>query len=113
MYNVGESVHRCGVHGHNLMCFKCGTLPLHHNLAGQPKGAVLSHDAFHSQSMAKLAVVGYSSQDTYLHLAPLFHIGGLQHSLQMTFSPHVTFVYKFLTRYIIALLTYHHFSVAI
>lgn len=31
--------------------------------------------------MAKLAVVGYSSADTYLHAAPLCHIGGLSSAL--------------------------------
>jgi hypothetical protein len=31
--------------------------------------------------MAKLAVVGYCRGDTYLHVAPLCHIGGLSSAL--------------------------------
>lgn len=33
--------------------------------------------------MAKLAVVGYNRSDTYLHLAPLCHIGGINSALAM------------------------------
>lgn len=33
------------------------------------------------QTLAKLLAVGYSSGDTYLHCAPLFHIGGLSSAL--------------------------------
>jgi acyl-activating enzyme 14 len=38
---------------------------------------MLSHASINHQSLVKLAVVQYSSSDTYLHMAPLFHIGGL------------------------------------
>eukprot|EP00775_Hariotina_reticulata_P003283 gene3283-3560_t len=33
------------------------------------------------QSLCKLVRVGYCSSDVYLHLAPLFHIGGLSSAL--------------------------------
>ena len=63
-----------------------------------PKPARLSHAAVWAQSRAKLGVVGYSPDDVYLHLAPLFHIGGLssahaalaagaRHALLARFSP--------------------------
>jgi acyl-activating enzyme 14 len=42
-----------------------------------PKPARLSHGALCHQSRAKLAIVGYSADDVYLHLAPLFHVGGI------------------------------------
>ena len=35
------------------------------------------------QAAAKLLVVGYSSNDVYLHTAPLFHIGGLSSAVAM------------------------------
>jgi acyl-activating enzyme 14 len=56
--------------GGALICFTSGT-------TGASKGALLSHASIMHQSMAKLAVVRYSSNDVYLHVAPLFHIGGL------------------------------------
>jgi acyl-CoA synthetase (AMP-forming)/AMP-acid ligase II len=56
--------------GAALICFTSGT-------TGASKGAVLSHASIMHQSMAKLAVVQYSCDDVYLHVAPLFHIGGL------------------------------------
>jgi acyl-activating enzyme 14 len=31
--------------------------------------------------MCKLVTVGYAASDTYLHLAPLFHIGGISSAL--------------------------------
>lgn len=56
--------------GAALICFTSGT-------TGASKAAVLSHVSILHQSMAKLAVVQYSADDVYLHVAPLFHIGGL------------------------------------
>jgi acyl-activating enzyme 14 len=53
-----------------LIVFTSGT-------TGASKGAVLSHASLVHQSAAKLAVVGYRASDTYLHMAPLFHVGGL------------------------------------
>ena len=45
------------------------------------QAARLTHSALRAASAAKLAVVGYSRSDTYLHLAPLFHVGGLSSAL--------------------------------
>lgn len=56
--------------GAAMMVFTSGT-------TGAAKGVVLSHSAFHAQSLVKLALVGTDPRDTYLHTAPLFHIGGL------------------------------------
>ncbi|MEW5304347.1 MAG: hypothetical protein WDW38_011016 [Sanguina aurantia] len=56
--------------GAALLVFTSGT-------TGRPKAVTLSHASLHAQSLVKLATVGYSSTDTYLHMAPLFHIGGL------------------------------------
>ncbi|GBF96919.1 hypothetical protein Rsub_08999 [Raphidocelis subcapitata] len=60
--------------GGALIVFTSGT-------TSTPKGAVLAHTALLHQSMAKLAVVGYSARDSYLHAAPLCHIGGLSSAL--------------------------------
>ncbi|GAQ89797.1 AMP-dependent synthetase and ligase family protein [Klebsormidium nitens] len=59
-----------------LICFTSGT-------TGAPKAAVLSHTALVTQSLAKIAGVGYSDRDVYLHAAPLCHIGGLSSALGM------------------------------
>ncbi|KAI4299703.1 hypothetical protein L6164_033137 [Bauhinia variegata] len=50
---------------------------------GKPKGVTLSHGAFIVQSPAKIAIVGYSEDDIYLHTAPLCHIGGLSSAMAM------------------------------
>lgn len=42
-----------------------------------PKPVRLSHAALWHQTRAKISAVGYARDDCYLHLAPLFHIGGL------------------------------------
>ncbi|KAI4299701.1 hypothetical protein L6164_033135 [Bauhinia variegata] len=50
---------------------------------GKPKGVTLSYGAFIVQSLAKIAIVGYSEDDIYLHTAPLCHIGGLSSAMAM------------------------------
>lgn len=62
--------------GTALICFTSGT-------TGQPKGVALSHAAFHVQSLSKLAMVHYNRADVYLHVAPLFHVGGLSSAFAM------------------------------
>jgi acyl-activating enzyme 14 len=44
---------------------------------GAPKAAALTHASFAATTAAKLAVVGYEASDTFLHAAPLCHVGGL------------------------------------
>jgi acyl-CoA synthetase (AMP-forming)/AMP-acid ligase II len=77
-----------------LICFTSGT-------SGAAKGVIVTHSALHAQSLAKLAVVGYSEEDVFLHAAPLFHIGGISSALAvlMAGSRHV-----FLEKYSPALL---------
>ncbi|KAE8655306.1 2-succinylbenzoate--CoA ligase [Hibiscus syriacus] len=50
---------------------------------GKPKGVVISHTALIVQSLAKVAIVGYSDDDVYLHTTPLCHIGGLSSAMAM------------------------------
>ncbi|CAI5529118.1 unnamed protein product [Closterium sp. Naga37s-1] len=45
--------------------------------------AALSHTALISQSLAKLACAGYCHDDTFLHVAPLCHIGSISSLLAM------------------------------
>ena len=52
------------------MCYTSGT-------AGAPKAVMLSHGGVCAATRAKLEVVGYDAGDTYLHVAPLYHVGGL------------------------------------
>lgn len=59
-----------------IICFTSGT-------SGRPKGVAINHSAFITQSLAKIAVVGYGEDDVYLHTAPLCHIGGLSSALAM------------------------------
>lgn len=70
--------------GAALICFTSGT-------SAAAKGVVITHNALHAQSLAKLAVVGYSEEDVFLHAAPLFHIGGISSALAvlMAGSRHV------------------------
>ncbi|XP_039050361.1 2-succinylbenzoate--CoA ligase, chloroplastic/peroxisomal-like isoform X1 [Hibiscus syriacus] len=59
-----------------VICFTSGT-------TGRPKGVVMSHTALIVQSLAKVAIVGYSEDDVYLHTTPLCHIGGLSSAMAM------------------------------
>uniref|UniRef100_A0A2P2LMI1 2-succinylbenzoateCoA ligaseic/peroxisomal-like isoform X5 n=1 Tax=Rhizophora mucronata TaxID=61149 RepID=A0A2P2LMI1_RHIMU len=59
-----------------IVCFTSGT-------TGKPKGVIISHSALMVQSMAKVAILGYSEDDVYLHTTPLCHIGGLSSALAM------------------------------
>ncbi|XP_048141105.1 2-succinylbenzoate--CoA ligase, chloroplastic/peroxisomal [Rhodamnia argentea] len=59
-----------------IICFTSGT-------TGKPKGVAIGHSALFIQSMAKIAICGYSENDVYLHTAPLCHIGGLSSAMAM------------------------------
>ncbi|KAG7593435.1 AMP-dependent synthetase/ligase [Arabidopsis thaliana x Arabidopsis arenosa] len=59
-----------------VICFTSGT-------TGRPKGVTISHLAFITQSLAKIAIVGYGEDDVYLHTSPLVHIGGLSSAMAM------------------------------
>ncbi|CAG9462707.1 unnamed protein product [Pedinophyceae sp. YPF-701] len=61
---------QCAPGGVSLLCLTSGT-------TGASKAAALTHKGIVFQSACKLNLVGYSSDDVYLHAAPLFHIGGL------------------------------------
>ncbi|XP_078433481.1 acyl-activating enzyme 14 isoform X2 [Wolffia australiana] len=59
-----------------LICFTSGT-------TGRPKGVALSHMSLIIQSYAKIAIVGYTEDDIYLHTAPLCHIGGISSAIAL------------------------------
>lgn len=50
----------------------------------KPKAAMLTHDNMIFQCYQKKICCGYSASDVYLHVAPLFHVGGLVSALAMT-----------------------------
>ncbi|KAJ8758581.1 hypothetical protein K2173_000302 [Erythroxylum novogranatense] len=59
-----------------IICFTSGT-------TGRPKGVIISHSSLIVQSLAKVAIVGYTEDDVYLHTAPLCHIGALSSAMAM------------------------------
>ncbi|KAL5707571.1 o-succinylbenzoate--CoA ligase [Ranunculus cassubicifolius] len=59
-----------------LICFTSGT-------TGTPKGVSITHTSLIVQSLAKIAIVGYTQDDVYLHTAPLCHIGGISSAMAM------------------------------
>ncbi len=63
-----------------VLCFTSGT-------TAAPKAAVLSHTAFHVQSMNKLLEIGYCAEDVIYHVAPLCHIGVSCSPAQCTAGP--------------------------
>ena len=48
-----------------------------------PKGVLVSHKNMIFQCRAKEKYCGYCASDVYLHMAPLFHVGGLCSALSM------------------------------
>ncbi|MDB5970148.1 MAG: AMP-dependent synthetase and ligase [Hydrocarboniphaga sp.] len=50
---------------------------------GQPKGVMLSHDNLALDALATLAAAPRPSRSVALHVAPLFHVGGLCFVLQL------------------------------
>ncbi|XP_021298461.1 2-succinylbenzoate--CoA ligase, chloroplastic/peroxisomal isoform X2 [Herrania umbratica] len=98
----GSMNYSCAPEGAVLICFTSGT-------TGKPKGVVISHTALIVQSLAKVAIVGYSEDDVYLHTAPLCHIGGLSSAMAMLMigACHV-FIPKFEPRLALEALEQHH-----
>lgn len=63
---------------------------------GDPKPAVLTHTALHAQTMNKLLMCAYNSNDIYLHTAPWYHVGGLSSALAaLSVGAHHIFMPKF------------------
>jgi acyl-activating enzyme 14 len=90
--------------GSAIICFTSGT-------TGPAKGVVLSHAAFHTQALAKLLVVGYAEDDIYLHMAPLFHVGGLSSALAILLTGALqVFLPKFSATEALALVGKHKVS---
>jgi acyl-activating enzyme 14 len=56
-------------------------MPTSAGTTGQSKGVALSHTAFLTQYLTKLIMLGYSAADVYLHVPPMFHIGGLSYAV--------------------------------
>ncbi|KAK6267479.1 hypothetical protein QUC31_011639 [Theobroma cacao] len=120
----GSMNYSCAPEGAVVICFTSGT-------TGKPKGVVISHTALIVQSLAKVAIVGYSEDDVrlssrnmyicfdcnfkdlieevYLHTAPLCHIGGLSSAMAMLMigACHV-FIPKFEARLALEALEQHH-----
>lgn len=51
----------------------------------RPKGAMITHDAMVFQCYNKHVCCGYRESDVYLHMAPMFHVGGLVSALAMVY----------------------------
>lgn len=49
----------------------------------KPKAAMITHDNIIFQCFQKKVCCGYETSDVYLHMAPLFHVGGLVSALAM------------------------------
>lgn len=92
----------CSTSSVALICFTSGT-------TGQPKGVAISHNSLVVQSLAKIAIVGYSEDDVYLHTTPLCHIGGISSCIAMLMvgSCHV-FIPKFDAKLAFAAVEQHH-----
>ncbi|KAA8498817.1 2-succinylbenzoate--CoA ligase, chloroplastic/peroxisomal [Porphyridium purpureum] len=45
--------------------------------SSEAKGAILTHENMLVQALAKCEVLGYNASTRYLHLAPLYHVGGM------------------------------------
>ncbi|XXG68415.1 hypothetical protein AAC387_Pa06g1505 [Persea americana] len=90
-----------------LICFTSGT-------TGRPKGVAISHTALIVQSLAKIAIVGYSEDDVYLHTAPLCHIGGISScmALLMVGGCHV-FIPRFEAKSAVQAIEQHHVTTLI
>ena len=50
------------------------------------KAVVLTHQSLLLQSLTKVSVVPYSESTVYLHLAPLFHVGGASSAFSVTLA---------------------------
>jgi acyl-CoA synthetase (AMP-forming)/AMP-acid ligase II len=53
---------------------------------GEPKGVMLSHTAQFIQALEKVNLGHYTRNTTYLSLAPLFHVAGLNSSIAVTLA---------------------------
>lgn len=54
--------------------------------SGRSKGVVLTHANFLVQGHAKIEHVGYSARTVYLHLVPLFHVGGASSAIAVAMA---------------------------
>lgn len=52
----------------------------------KPKPVALTYASLHAQSRAKIDLLSLSEHSVYLHLAPLFHLGGFSSALAITLA---------------------------